>query len=174
MSSVSLGTGKSSQSDKSATMIGELGKNLLGSQQPLSAMTHQTLYNLLFKSGADPSTKLDPAGAIEQSRMAEAKTLRETADNNARAGLAGTPFGEGILANQRMQSNYNVSQIAPAYENQTKQNQLSLLQSVLQIAPQYLANTQQAVMSGLGAAVGGNVKQRTSEAGGAAGLPLNK
>lgn len=170
MAGVSVGGGSAKQTSSAGTLLEQLGSQLIGEQQGLRQTLIGKLSGLLAGNGANPATKLDPSGAIEASRLAEAKTLRETADSMAKSGLGGTPFGEGIIASQRMAGNYNVSQIAPAYENQSKQNQLGLLQTILQLIPQYLTGTQQGVSSGLGAAVGGNTRQSGQQAGFSMGI----
>ncbi len=55
------------------------------------------------------------ARALEHSRQAQSQSRQTTTDNLARTGLAGTPFGQSILAQQEMTGNQQIADIPTNY-----------------------------------------------------------
>lgn len=161
----SLGKSKGKQSSQAATQLQQTADQLLGEQSGLRNKFIGSLTGLLANKGATPYTELDPSGAIEANKFASAQALQQTKNSLAGSGLLGTPFGEGIVANQRGQAASAQSQIAPQYKNESMNRAQQSYQAVLNLVPQFLTGTLGSITSGLGAAVGGNVKAKGSSSG---------
>jgi hypothetical protein len=79
------------------------------------------------------------AQAQEQSRLAGAKALSGTESELAMKGLAGTPFGERIMAEQRQAGQAAVGGIAPQIQQQ-------YIEMLMQATPGYATGQAQAVL----------------------------
>lgn len=94
--------------------------------------------------GEAPGGGLIPiiSAAQEAGKSSVARTGLQTREELARTGLAGTPFGEAILAATRQKGAFDVSQISP-----------NISMDFLKAIPGFVTGTQQTVASG-GAALG--------------------
>ena len=82
--------------------------------------------------------------SVEASRQAGSQATQQTQEELARSGLAGTPFGASILADQRQQSAQNVAG-----------TQQQLAQAIFQMIPSYVLGQSQTSTSGLAGAIPG-------------------
>ena len=83
------------------------------------------------------------ARAMEGTREAGSKAMTSTAEELARSRLAGTPFGEKIMAGERRQA-----EIAP------QNTRTQIIQQMLAQMPGFLTGTNQTIIAGAGATTG--------------------
>ncbi len=96
------------------------------------------------------------SSAVDASRSASSRALQQTEEGLATSGLAGTPFGENILAGQRGEGERNVAA-----------TQESLAQNIFGMISNFVLGQSQTATSGLAGAIPG--MQKTSETAKAAG-----
>lgn len=101
--------------------------------------------------------------AEEQSRLASSNALRQTEGDLYRQGLAGTPFGASIMGQTRQQGEQAVSSTHNA-----------ILQQLFNMIPNFVLGQSQAALSGLGGAVGSNVKASGTNIGGGTQVGFGK
>ena len=85
--------------------------------------------------------------AVEASQRAGSQAQSQTAEQLARTGLAGTPFGERTMADTAQQSAYQTSQIVPGMMNEDYFKTLTMLVPLL-------TGVQSSSLAGMGQASG--------------------
>ena len=81
------------------------------------------------------------ARALEASKSAASQSRQQTIDSLARSNLAGTPFGQAILAQQEIQGNQHTADIPTQYAS-----------NVIGLIPQYITALTGQGITGLGGA----------------------
>lgn len=90
------GSGKSASDKELATF----SKEIRGTSKPARDLFYSQLAEALQTGGVQARIPLAQQ-AIEQSKVSSSAAMRETEASLAATGLARTPLGQGILANQR-------------------------------------------------------------------------
>ncbi len=107
------------------------------------AKPSEPVYKTTTTQGTSPAVPII-SRAVEQSRRASSKALSDTDKELAQQGLAGTPFGAMIKANQRREGNIAAGQ-----------TQQSLAQAIFNMIPNFLLGQGQTALSGLAGAIPG-------------------
>lgn len=165
------GTGRVSQSSPAADQLMEMASQLLGEQAPLRTSLSTTLRQILMNQGEMDFTE---AGSLaeDSARVESSYGIQDTKRELERTGLSGTPYGAAMVAKSAMTGREAISTAEATAEEESKQRQQALYQTVLSLIPGYLTGTQSAVAGGLGASIGGTTTEKGTSVGGKAGLSL--
>jgi hypothetical protein len=161
----SYGQGKSKQSSEAASMLQKFASSLLGETAGLRSTIASTLKGLITKKGETDFTDISPDAAMETAKRQSAVAARDAANDLAKMGLAGTPYGAGIVSNIRAEGGQNIANIQAQYDLESKTRQQNLFQTLLSLATQYTTGQTGTAVGGLGAAVPGNVRSSGSSMG---------
>lgn len=101
------------------TMKEQLRQNkaIFRTQQPIRRVLSQQTLEALRTGGVGARTPIVQR-SVENARLSNSMSLRSTQASLGRSNLAGTPFGQRMLAQQMQQGRYAESQIPIAYAQQ--------------------------------------------------------
>jgi len=159
--SVSTGGGKgkssSSTSSPTANTLAALASQFARETAPVRNTLLADMESVL-KGGNFRANQPIIGKAVESSMQAASRARRETSDELARTGLAGTPFGVGELAKVIQEGEQKTSQIAP-------QMQYDINNLLLQMIPNFILGQASNATSGLSNAIAGDVKKKETALG---------
>lgn len=157
-----LGGGKSTQTQESssANALAALAEQFAGETTGVRTGLLEAMQEVLSTGGSSIPII---SSAVESSRKASSKALGETEAELAQSNLAGTPFGENILATQRQSGEQDVSK-----------TQQSLAQNIFGMISNFVLGQSQTATSGLSGAISGDTTTRERAKGSAADVGFNK
>lgn len=145
------GGGKGGETPSSSKALERIATQMNKEVTPLRRDYIQQLEQIL-RGGTSQAQLPIIQSAMESSRKATSDALRQSESSLASSGLAGTPFGEGILAQTRMSGEAGTAAIPS-----------SLAQQLLNIIPNFSLGTGGTVVSGLQGASQGAIGAQANQ-----------
>ena len=151
MAGGSFGAGQSSIQSPAANSLMKWAEELMTGSSGVRTGLLDAMQEVLLTGG---SRLPIISGAVEQSRRSSSRALEETDRNLATSGLAGTPHGEEIRANQMQEGEQAGTKI-----------QEQLMQSILAMVPGFIGGQDQTAMGGFAGAIPGMNKTKEQAKG---------
>lgn len=144
----------SSSSSPIASMLLDLGKRFTSGQSEDVRSGLLTAMQEVLSTGGSNIPII--SRTIDASRSASSRALMETEQDLAQSGLAGTPFGENILATQRQKGEVGAAQVGE-----------SLAQNIFNMISQFILGQGQLGVGALTGGLPGMTTTRGTESGSA-------
>jgi len=147
------GKGESKTSSKAAKILARLAEQFSTETGGIRTDLIDAMQEVLTTGGSSVPII---SSAVDASRSASSRALQQTEESLATSGLAGTPFGETILAGERGEGERSVAA-----------TQEGLAQNIFGMISNFVLGQGQTALSGLAGAIPG--MQKTSESAKAVG-----
>lgn len=142
--SAGKGEGKSKTTSPAASTLARLAEQFAGETKGARTGLLDAMQEVLATGGSSVPII---SSAVDASRSASSRALQQTEESLATSGLAGTPFGENILAGQRGEGERSVAA-----------TQEGLAQNIFNMISNFVLGQGQTALSGLAGAIPGMTK----------------